>query len=101
MRVGRYDVIGTLGSGGMSQVSLARSISTGELVVLKRQHHPSEDAALLDEARVGIRLSHAAIVGREYGIPVVMNVFEGTQKIKSGQRVKLDANLGTVYVLDK
>jgi pyruvate,water dikinase len=49
----------------------------------------------------GASLSHAAIVGREYGIPVVMNVFEGTAKIKSGQRIKVDANLGTVYILDK
>jgi phosphohistidine swiveling domain-containing protein len=48
----------------------------------------------------GASLSHAAIVGREYGIPVVMNVFEGTTKIKSGQRIKIDANLGTVYILD-
>lgn len=48
----------------------------------------------------GASLSHAAIVGREYGIPVVMNVFEGTVKIKSGQTVKVDANLGTVYILD-
>jgi pyruvate, water dikinase len=49
----------------------------------------------------GASLSHAAIVGREYGIPVVMNVFEGTAKLKSGQRIKVDANLGTVYILDK
>jgi pyruvate,water dikinase len=49
----------------------------------------------------GASLSHAAIVGREYGIPVVMNVFEGTTKIKSGQRIKIDANLGAVYILDK
>ncbi len=49
----------------------------------------------------GASLSHAAIVGREYGIPVVMNVFQGTAKIKSGQRVKVDANLGVVYILDK
>ncbi|MBI5572614.1 MAG: phosphoenolpyruvate-utilizing protein [Desulfomonile tiedjei] len=48
----------------------------------------------------GASLSHAAIVGREYGIPVVMNVFEGTAKIKTGQRIKVDANLGTVYILD-
>jgi phosphohistidine swiveling domain-containing protein len=48
----------------------------------------------------GASLSHAAIVGREYGIPVVMNVFEGTTKMKSGQRIKIDANLGTVYILD-
>ena len=49
----------------------------------------------------GASLSHAAIVGREYGIPVVMNVFEGTTKIRSGQKVKVDANMGTVYILDK
>lgn len=49
----------------------------------------------------GASLSHAAIVGREYGIPVVMNVFEGTVKIRSGQRVKVDANLGAVFILDK
>ncbi len=46
----------------------------------------------------GASLSHAAIVGREYGIPVVMNVFEGTTKIKSGQKVKVDANLGVVFI---
>lgn len=49
----------------------------------------------------GASLSHAAIVGREYGIPVVMNVFEGTAKIVDGQRIKLDANLGVVYFLDQ
>jgi len=49
----------------------------------------------------GASLSHAAIVGREYGIPVVMNVFEGTAKIKSGQRIKVDANMGVVFILDK
>jgi phosphohistidine swiveling domain-containing protein len=47
----------------------------------------------------GASLSHAAIVGREYGIPVVMNVFEGTSKIKSGQKIKVDANLGVVFIL--
>ncbi len=60
-RVGRYEVVGRLGSGGMSRVSLARSES-GHLVVLKQQLHENEDAALIDEARVGIRLSHPAIV---------------------------------------
>ncbi len=48
----------------------------------------------------GASLSHAAIVGREYGIPVVMNVFEGTTKIKTGQTVKVDANLGAVFIKD-
>lgn len=49
----------------------------------------------------GASLSHAAIVGREYGIPVLMNVFVGTQKVKTGQRIRVDANMGALYVLDK
>lgn len=48
----------------------------------------------------GASLSHAAVVGREYGIPVVMNVFEGTKKIKSGQRIRVDGTRGLVIFLD-
>lgn len=48
----------------------------------------------------GGSLSHAAIVGREYNIPVVVNVMEGTKKIKTGQRVRVDGDLGVVYILD-
>ncbi len=47
----------------------------------------------------GASLSHAAVVGREYGIPVVMNVFEGTQKIRSGQRIRIDGTHGHVFIL--
>lgn len=46
----------------------------------------------------GASLSHAAIVGREYGVPVIMNVFEGTAKLKDGMRVRMDANMGTVFI---
>ncbi|GAB4261315.1 MAG: hypothetical protein Kow0092_10780 [Deferrisomatales bacterium] len=49
----------------------------------------------------GASLSHAAIVGREYGIPVLMNVFTGTQTIRTGQRIRVDANMGALYILDK
>lgn len=49
----------------------------------------------------GASLSHAAIVGREYGIPVVMNVFDGSKQIKSGMRIRVDGDLGVVYFLDK
>ena len=47
----------------------------------------------------GGTLSHAAIVGREYGLPTLVNTFEGTAKIKSGQRLKVDATEGAVYFL--
>ncbi len=49
----------------------------------------------------GGTLSHAAITGRDYGIPVVVNVLEGTQKIKTGQRIRVDGNTGAVYILKK
>jgi pyruvate,water dikinase len=49
----------------------------------------------------GASLSHSAIVSREYGIPCVINVFEGTAKIKTGQRIKVDGDQGVVFILDK
>ena len=49
----------------------------------------------------GASLSHSAIVSREYGIPCVINVFEGTKKIKTGQRLRVDGDNGVVYILDK
>jgi phosphoenolpyruvate synthase/pyruvate phosphate dikinase len=49
----------------------------------------------------GGTLSHTAIVGREYGVPVLVNTFTGTQVIKTGQRVRVDATEGALYILDK
>jgi pyruvate,water dikinase len=48
----------------------------------------------------GATLSSGALVGREYGIPVVSNVIEGTSKIKTGQLVRIDGNIGTVHIID-
>jgi phosphohistidine swiveling domain-containing protein len=52
-------------------------------------------------ADTGGTLCHAAIIGREYGVPTIVNTQQGTSKIKTGQRVKMDAANGTVYILDK
>jgi phosphohistidine swiveling domain-containing protein len=49
----------------------------------------------------GGALSHPVIMAREYGLPCVAGCVEGTQKIKTGQRVKIDGNLGIVFILDK
>jgi phosphoenolpyruvate synthase/pyruvate phosphate dikinase len=46
-------------------------------------------------------LSQAATVGREYNIPVVLNVFDGSKKIKTGQRVRVNGSMGAVHILDK
>jgi len=48
----------------------------------------------------GGTLSHTAIVGREYGVPTIVNCFEGTAKIKTGMNIKVDATKGTIYFLD-
>ena len=45
-------------------------------------------------------LAHAAIVGREYGIPAVVGTLEATRKIKTGQRIRVDGNLLRVYVIE-
>ncbi|MGB8703014.1 MAG: PEP-utilizing enzyme, partial [Thermosynechococcaceae cyanobacterium] len=50
-------------------------------------------------AEVGGRLSHGAIVAREYGIPAVMEIAHATQRFKDGQRVKVDGYRGIVEVL--
>jgi phosphohistidine swiveling domain-containing protein len=49
----------------------------------------------------GAPLCHAAIVAREYGIPAVINTSTGTQVIKTGQRIRVDADVGAVYILKK
>jgi phosphohistidine swiveling domain-containing protein len=48
---------------------------------------------------VGGLLSHAAVIGREYGIPAVLNVPGATQILKTGQMVEIDGSAGTVKVL--
>jgi len=51
-------------------------------------------------AEVGGRLSHGAIVAREYGIPAVMDVHHACQLLQEGQRVRLDGQQGRIEVLD-
>ena len=51
-------------------------------------------------AEVGGRLSHGAIVAREYGIPAVMDIHNATQVLRDGQRVRIDGQLGVVEILD-
>ena len=45
-------------------------------------------------------LTHALIVAREFGIPAVVGTQEGTKKIKTGQRIKVDGNLCRVWVME-
>jgi phosphohistidine swiveling domain-containing protein len=49
----------------------------------------------------GGTLAHTAIIGREYGVPTIVNTREGTAKIRTGQRVRMDARTGAVYILNQ
>lgn len=44
-------------------------------------------------------MSHAAIVSRELGIPCIVGVEGATTKLKNGDTIEVDANLGIVRVL--
>lgn len=49
---------------------------------------------------VGGRMSHGALVAREYGLPAVVSVPEATQRIDTGQRVRVDGTNGTVEIIE-
>ncbi len=49
---------------------------------------------------IGGMMSHAAIVCREYGVPAVTGTGFGTNKIKTGDRIRVDGSSGTVTKLD-
>jgi pyruvate,water dikinase len=47
---------------------------------------------------VGGPLSHGAIVAREYGLPAVVNVKEGTRLVHTGQTITVNGSTGEVWV---
>ncbi|WP_425307660.1 PEP/pyruvate-binding domain-containing protein [Ammonicoccus fulvus] len=49
---------------------------------------------------VGGPLSHSSIVAREYGIPAVLGTTVATARIKTGDRILVDGEAGTVTLLD-
>ena len=49
---------------------------------------------------MGSILAHGSIVAREYGIPAVLGVGNGTVRIKHGQTLTIDGDVGTVVIHD-
>jgi phosphohistidine swiveling domain-containing protein len=47
---------------------------------------------------MGGAMSHGSIVAREYGIPAVVGVPNATERIETGQMLKVDGSSGTVVV---
>ena len=48
---------------------------------------------------IGGMMSHAAIVCREYGLPAVTGTGNASSKIKTGMRLRVDGNTGSVHIL--
>ena len=49
---------------------------------------------------VGGLMTHGAVVAREYGLPAVVGVHRATQRLRTGQRVRVDGSTGQVVVLE-
>ena len=49
---------------------------------------------------VGGVLSHASTIAREYGLPAIANVKHATRRLRTGERVRLDANTGLIHRLE-
>ncbi len=50
---------------------------------------------------VGGLLSHAAVIGREYGIPAILNLMHATEIIQDGDKIKMNGKTGVVEILEK
>ena len=49
----------------------------------------------------GSLLAHGSIVAREYGIPAVLGVGNGTERIAHGQLITIDGDAGTVVIREE
>jgi pyruvate,water dikinase len=48
---------------------------------------------------VGGLMTHGSVVAREYGIPAVVGVARATERLKTGQRVRVDGGTGQITLL--
>jgi pyruvate,water dikinase len=102
---------GAAGSPGVAEGRARVVVHTGQLAELEEGEilvAPSTSpswtpvfgsiaAAVLDSGGI---MCHAAIVAREYGLPAVVGTGTGTKRIKTGDRLHVDADRGVVTILD-
>jgi pyruvate,water dikinase len=80
------------------------SLNPGEILVAPATD-PGWTPLFLNAAglvmEVGGRMTHGALVAREYGIPAVAAVSGATTEIRSGERIRIDGSAGTIEFLDR
>ena len=50
---------------------------------------------------VGGLMTHGSVIAREYGIPAVVSIENATKLIKTGQRIRVNGDLGFVEVIEE
>ncbi len=48
---------------------------------------------------VGGMMTHGSVVAREYGIPAVVGVHQATERLETGQRIKVNGSTGEIIVI--
>lgn len=94
--VGTARVVGPTGRG-------ARELRPGEVLVLRAPDvglSPLFLVAGAVVAELGGALSHGAVVAREYGTPAVFGVRGLVTGVRTGERLRVDGDLGVVERLD-
>lgn len=49
---------------------------------------------------VGGMMTHGAVVAREYGIPAIVGVDNATQRLTTGQHIRIDGTTGQIQILE-
>ena len=78
-------------------------VQPGEILVAPGTSAPWTVAFSVIKALVtdgGGALSHPVIMAREFGIPCVSGCGNATQKVKTGQKIRVDGDRGIVFFLD-
>ena len=79
------------------------ALQPGEILVAPGTSAPWTVAFSVIKALVtdgGGALSHPVIMAREFGIPCVSGCGDATQKVKTGQKIRVDGDRGVVFFLD-
>lgn len=87
----------------MNSNEAARKMVRGAILVAPYtavEYIPAIQKAAAIITETGGITSHAAIVSREFGIPCIVGVQDVTKLLKDGQKVEVDADQGTIRIIE-
>ena len=98
------DGVFTVNGVGISDPDQLYAIEDGEILVCRitapswAPVFPRIKAAVSD---VGGMMAHTAIICREYGLPAVVGTGFATARVKTGDLIEVDGNIGLVRILEE